>query len=127
MSEQYFKKSTLAILFTETLKAHPDKKDFLMELWENIKAFPEDKNCGDCVSCAIQTQCRMIDEARMLFHKYHVIADTDDYWSSLVHESGEVIERNGRNRFSKELIYAVLEELSEISRKKSENELWETL
>ena len=117
MSEQYFKKSTLAVLFTETLKQHPDKKDFLMELWASIKSFPEDKDCGECEKCEAHDQCRILEDTRMLFRKYHVVMEQDNYWSSLVRESGEVIKRGEESRFSKDMVHAVLEELSNISLK----------
>lgn len=114
--EAYYKKSTLAILFTEMLKKHEDKKDFMLMLWENIKSFPEDKDCGDCTKCNFQKQCFEVDAAKVLLKKYHNISDTDDYWQRLVHESSDIIGKND-TRFTRALVHAVLEEISEVSRK----------
>lgn len=122
MQEQYFKKSVLAVLFNETLKRNPDKREFLMELWTNIKSLGDNNEvCADCSECKMQDRCTMLSAASELFRRHHSIKGTDEYWHDLVLESGNICESNGNHRFVKNLVQAVIEELSETQREVNKN------
>lgn len=117
MQYAYYSKNTLAILFNETLKQNPDKKEFLMALWQNIKdsASECDEKCENCIAA---NHCMMIGDAWGLYKKYHSTQDTDQYWSDVVHESERIYEKYKKHRFAKKMLADVLEELSECEKER---------
>ena len=95
MRYAYYSKNTLAILFNETLKQNPDKKEFLMALWQNIKDSASE--CDEkCENCKAANHCMMIGDAWGLYKKYHSTQDTDQYWSDVVHESERIMKKYDR-------------------------------
>lgn len=116
MKEEYFKKTELSVLFNNALKSNPDKKDFLIKLWGEIKALNADKNKTDqCQSCKMKSQCEMLADVTKFFEKYHNIQDTDEYWHNVVTESADIIQKYD-HRFAKAIIHDILDELDKVSR-----------
>lgn len=47
------------------------------------------------------------------FYKKYLDGDgTDQYWDNLVHEAQEIVDKYGQDKFSRELIGAVINELA---------------
>lgn len=117
MRYAYYSKNTLAILFNETLKQNPDKKEFLMALWQNIKDSASE--CDEkCENCKAANHCMMIGDAWGLYKKYHATQDTDQYWSDVVHESERIMKKYESHRFARKMLADVLEELSECEKER---------
>lgn len=121
MQEEYFKKTELSVLFNNTLKSNPDKKDFLIKLWGEIKALSpvstntDSKKSEKCQSCKMKRQCEMLEDVTKFFEKYHNIQDTDEYWHNVVTESADII-RKYDHRFAKAIVHDILDELDKVSR-----------
>lgn len=117
MQNVYYSKNALAILFNATLKQNPDKKDFLMSLWQNIKDSADE--CDEkCENCKDSERCAMIGDAWSLYRKYHSTKEEDKYWSDVVHESERIYQKYGKHRFARKMLADVLEELSECERER---------
>lgn len=121
IQEEYFKKSTLAVLFTETLNSNPDKKEFLLQLWANIKALntdalTADNQCkGNCKECPIHVQCQTLDECKSLLQHYHNVQETDEYWNGLVGNTSAIISKHQDSKLAQTIVRSTLEDLSKLS------------
>lgn len=129
MQEEYFKKTDMSELFKEVLKQNPEQKQFLINLWSNIKALPsvkpEKHSCQrNCDSCLLKEQCDMFDKAKLLFEHYSAIQETDAYWSDFVRNSTRYAKKYKDHRFARILAQAVLEEISETAKSLPEYQNW---
>lgn len=112
MQNTYFSKNALSILFNETLKQNPDKKDFLMSLWKNIK--DSTSECGGkCEGCKVSDKCTAIGDAWEMYKRFHEVQETDDYWTEVVKASRTIMKKHGDSKFASKLVRTVLEELSD--------------
>lgn len=112
MQNTYFSKNALSILFNETLKQNPDKKDFLMSLWKNIK--DSTSECGGkCEDCIVSDKCTAIGDAWEMYRRFHEVQDSDDYWTEVVKASRTIMKKHGDSKFASKLVRTVLEELSD--------------
>lgn len=112
MQNTYFSKNALSILFNETLKQNPDKKDFLMSLWKNIK--DSTSECGGkCEECKFSNKCTAIGDAWEMYKRFHEVQETDDYWTEVVKASRTIMKKHGDSKFASKLVRIVLEELSD--------------
>ena len=115
MQNTYFSKNALSILFNETLKQNPDKKDFLMSLWKNIK--DSTSECGSkCEECKFSDKCTAIGDAWEMYKRFHEVQETDDYWTEVVKVSRTIMKKHGDSKFASKLVRTVLEELSDSGR-----------
>ena len=118
----YFKKSELSILFHEMSKKYPDKYDFLMMMWNNVKALHVEnevveRHCkGMCDKCVVAVLCKTLNECKNVLEKYREVQETDQYWSDLVHETATLLERHKDSETAKTLVRSALEDLSEFSK-----------
>lgn len=127
--EMYFKKSELSVLFTETLKSHPDQKAMLMELWNNVKSLKVEsmveRQCkGECESCPVKTQCKSLEECKALVEKFHEVQETDSYWSDLAKSTGLLLAKNKDSKLAQTIVHSTLEDLSEFSKTLPEYKKW---
>lgn len=53
----------------------------------------------------------MFTDAWKLFKKYADIRDTDEYWESLVDEAGETAKQFDNDKFIRNLVMAVMDEI----------------
>lgn len=120
--EGFYRESELRIAFGEVFRLHPEHKDTLVDLWDNIKALKipnhlfERKCHGKCDTCPISMECAVLEESKQIVEKFHEISATDKYWSSLVNEAEKVVERHPDSKAAKEIVHSVLWDLSEYSR-----------
>lgn len=115
MKEGFFKKTELSAIFTKALKEDKQRKDFLMELWNEIKTkeMEEPKSCShDCSKCYFRESCSALSDASQFLKDYSALEDTDDYWNKLVNSSTDFCKKYNDNQFARNMIYEVMKEIS---------------